>query len=1166
MTIPATITLTEEELNINNASFNTDGTISVTDSTVEIDVVIPGGLVSQVEVSLVNELTPIDVESTSTSSQLVLTEANYNIATQLKSIALLENNTLSVLQENTDFKLAATETSSVINNYFNLPYNSAYNSGCLYNGMVYVFGGYNGTAGIDTIYQADYDSTTGLVSNWSISPITLPAATHRYTLVQNGNFVYILGGAGSSAVYYTSINSDGSLNAFTTSSYDLPATGTLQAPMSFIYNGFIYIFDIYNGASTTNIIYYAPVNTNGSLGAWVTQTLTTSIPNTTNCGIAQNGGYYYIVGGGNSAVYSLTNTYYGVINSDGSLGEPIAGTPLPISLNCPNLVCYGGMLFVLNSATSSGVAANNIIYVAPINSSGGINGWISIRNINNFPATYNAYIFDPTAGNFLSLSGVLMDSSPSTFVNSVKVLNFNNSLIDFISTISFAEGILVGNYYYVLGGENGGVLNTVFYAEYDATTKTLSNWAMTTPLPTTLVSFALCENNGYIYVISGATNGTNFGIDGSTDYIATTYYAAINSGGSLGGWVTSNQTLPISLAEGTALVNNNVIYLIGSYASPSGTYNSYYSILTTTGELGPWNTQSGTLSTSTQTGGSPSICAFGNYYYVVGGGYSNGYSLNAVTLLTLDTTTNQFTATTQTALPVALRRPNAFVYNSTLYVQDGGNPDTGFINNDVYSAPINTDGTIGSWSTTSNPLFGLYGNVFTYDATNNLTINIGGIQNFNGSALGSNYEGGIYLSDVSVYSNTDTVVTSDYYITNVPTFSLLSSNATGYNFEETQIVYYNEFIYLFVTYNEIVYILNTSTNVWTTSPFPTTLYIPSILAYNDIMYIFGGIVGGSGTVNTIYSAPINSDGSLGTFTKSSSSLPSPVLTPNNTYINNNYAYIFGGISCNSSSCSFSPSVYQCPLSDATLTTWITYNSILGALGTNIIAAGSIVINNYCVIGNDSVVLFIYPISSTSTGILSAPVDSAGNISDFVLVTPNIPILGQVQYALSLANGNFIINTLYNGSVYTYLGSLDDMTGFSLIGVSASINYGSPLVLYINNVLYSYKTTNIYKVIFNSAGGVSTYSVNLNNTLNAVPTSIYIPNNLNGYIQWNSWGKQYPLTVDSVAVSSNQITYTFSTMENPNLVLETNYPKFYLSTNSYSSQLNSLVFNTTSLPT
>lgn len=1147
MTIPTSLTLTESDLILNNSGFNSDGSIAVSNSEVEIDISLSGALVSEIQPSLVNELTPIPLESNSTNTELVLTETNYNIVSELNSLVNIDNNEISILNKTSDFTLATSSSPTNRYTFYSLMANSAYNSACLYNNVVYVFGGFNGSTTISTIYTATYNPTTGVISNWVTSPISVLNTIVRYTLVQNNNYIYIVGGTGSSSVYYTTINSDGSLNAFTATT-SLPVSSNYEPPVSFIYNGYLYLFTIYVNNSTTSTFYYAPVNSDGSLGGWVAQSISTSIPNTAYAGIVQNNGYYYLVGGGTNGTYNLSNTYYGVINSDGSLGEPIAGPSLPVGLRRPNLICYKNMLIALNSCEGSGSNATSTIYISPINTDGGIGTWYSVNGINTIPASYNAYVFNPSTGFYSNLTGILTQGSYSSFVTNGKVLNFNNLTDEFVRNIILGEGILVGDYYYVLGGQNGSVLNSVLYAPYDASTQSFGSWTFTTPLPTNLVSFALAENNGYLYVVSGATNGGNYSANSSSDYTNTTYYAPINSDGSIGAWVTSTETLPVLLGMGKALVVDNVLYLINSFQSTGiANYNVYYSVLNSDGSLGAWNTQSNVMSTSTQSGGS-ALTNYESYYYVVGGSNSSYWALSQVTLLTLDTTTNQFTATTQTALPVALRRPNAFVYNSTLYVQDGGNPDTSFINTNLYSAPIASDGTIGSWSTAPNPLAGLYVNILSYDTVNNLIINIGGIENFNGSGLGGGYTSVIPISAISIYSPTATSISLNTFFTDTP-----NSN----NFSDLCIVYNNGFIYIISPYegnsegsgSGAVYTLNTNTNTWTTTSCPVLQSTISFL-YNGIIYLIGGFVGGTGETNSIYTSTIGSDGSLGSWTESSTKFPITIGAVFNTYINDYYVYIFGGTT-GQGSYSVIDSIYQAPISNSTIGAWSLSSIALPSLNSVPF-----------IVGNNVVVIAIFSVSS-SIEVYQSTVSSAGVIGTFEKVTINLAITGSLYNLINLNNGYFTIDIIYDSELYTYMAAINDMTSWELLGISSFIT--GLTSFYGNGVVYQATSSAGYNSLISLNGVSLIYSIKLTNALSTIPTSLYINNNVSVSVRWNSWSSKQELVLSNNTISSNSITYNFSSINNTSLISEVNYPKVYIETESYSSKINSLSFSTTSYP-
>lgn len=118
----------------------------------------------------------------------------------------------------------------------------------------------------------------------------------------------------------------------------------------------------------------------------------------------------------------------------------------------------------------------------------------------------------------------------------------------------------------------------------------------------------------------------------------TAYYAPFNADDSVGAWTTSPNHLPIA-GDGALHEYNGYLYNIGARTSPWGTY---YAKINADASIGPWQT------------------------------------------------------TTQ--LPLPLYGTNSFIYDGYLYVVGG----TCFMwcaeMDSVYTAPINADGTVGSWT------------------------------------------------------------------------------------------------------------------------------------------------------------------------------------------------------------------------------------------------------------------------------------------------------------------------------------------------------------------------------------------------------------------------------------------------------------------------------------
>jgi N-acetylneuraminic acid mutarotase len=210
-------------------------------------------------------------------------------------------------------------------------------------------------------------------------------------------------------------------------------------------------------------------------------------------------------------------------------------------------------------------------------------------------------------------------------------------------------------------------------------------WTTTTPLPTALtglraVALPVSSTSAFA-VATGGFDGTN----NTTTVLANTL-AADGTVGANWTSITTNP-LPASRAHhgmavahaGNSLVpvNSAFVYVIGGQANssdtPGGTNTVFMaSVNLTTGAVATWTTLSSNL-------------------------------------------------------PEALLGPAVTIYNGHMYVVGGLTPN-GVPSADVYSAPINSDGTVGSWTTSANPYpvavsfattFGFGGNLYVIDGDPN---------------------------------------------------------------------------------------------------------------------------------------------------------------------------------------------------------------------------------------------------------------------------------------------------------------------------------------------------------------------------------------------------------------------------------------------------------------
>lgn len=186
----------------------------------------------------------------------------------------------------------------------------------------------------------------------------------------------------------------------------------------------------------------------------------------------------------------------------------------------------------------------------------------------------------------------------------------------------------------------------------------------------------------------------------------TAYSAPINSDGTIGSWTTAGNVVTAGNSK-NVMVYNGYIYEVGDN---SGKSNVYYASIGN-GTIGSWTKGTATPAANNAAGAT----IYQNYLYLVGGGPSGGgggyYTTVYDAPLNADGSVGSWNTTT--SLPTATGMNTAIAYNGYLYSIGGA--DTGFSPN-VYYAPINADGSIGTWVTTASISGSKYGQYsYIYD-------------------------------------------------------------------------------------------------------------------------------------------------------------------------------------------------------------------------------------------------------------------------------------------------------------------------------------------------------------------------------------------------------------------------------------------------------------------
>jgi hypothetical protein len=243
------------------------------------------------------------------------------------------------------------------------------------NGYLYVVGGSEGTTGFqNTVSYVQLSTSTGLPLTAFQSTTPLPVALSRDLCgVAHNGFLYTVGG-----VEYSSTDSNGQTVGSVQYAPFHPATGTIgtwnptsslpevvQLHGTVVLNGYMYVIggstykDVSNAPSKiTDAVYYAPINSDGTLGSF-TQTASLLIPLYKTCPVAIDGTIYMIGGETNAANETtpgdpaVNTVYYATPNTTGSqIGAISSWTKAPYTIP----------LSQFNTMNPSGLAAQAVAY------------------------------------------------------------------------------------------------------------------------------------------------------------------------------------------------------------------------------------------------------------------------------------------------------------------------------------------------------------------------------------------------------------------------------------------------------------------------------------------------------------------------------------------------------------------------------------------------------------------------------------------------------------------------------------------------------------------------------------------------------------------------------------------------------------------------------------
>jgi N-acetylneuraminic acid mutarotase len=873
-----------------------------------------------------------------------------------------------------------------------------------YNGYLYWLGGDAGSNASQNVYYASINGSNG--STGTLTATTSMQASRSFfrAFAYNG-YMYAVAGNDStstpvSTVEYAPINSDGTLGAWQYTS-SLPANRSSYAGA--IYNGYIYVMGGNDGTGVKNSVLYAPVNGDGTLGAWhythsSTDDGTSFVSGFTTArsafdGVAYND-YLYIAGG-----YNGTSTYYNDvqfahINGNGTIDTWRTANSFTTARAALSITVYNGYIYVMGGTTDLTNSLSDTQY-ASITGSGNLSSWQSTSTMaagayNTGAAAYNGYLF--LLGGEANSSTKLATVQYAKIDSAGQTQAFANASNSFTTARSLACSVAYNNYIYVLGGssdDSNSNVSSVYYSAINTSTGDLGAWSSTNAIPAVTDKSSCVAYNGYLYVLGGEST--------SNAQVSTVRYVPINSNGTLGTWATTT-SLSDTFSYAGSFVYQSKLYVIGG-SQATNNNNVWYATISSNGTIGSW-----TNSTNHKTQGyyASGFARIGKYVYYIGG-TTNGTAANAQSYVEYGTIGSNGDISgwaSTTALPAARSWAQATAVNGCVYVV-GGVDTSAASQSSVYYACPNANGTISSWSTAKSLPLGTtdaattsYGG-YIYDVggsssgvvatTKYAKVNDGGTGTPGGwGTTGSNIPsmvGGSTLHSPAVYN-------SKIYSTGESAASVYAPiNADG-------------------TIGSWVKTAGTPKN----TPYNITLIS------NGYIYSIGGFCGASGECSASYYAPLDSNGVPGAWSTLTSNIPTERDTSAGVSYNG-YLYIIGG----------DPGErvveYAKPGPTGNITSWSTGTALPDdRYGTSAVAYDGYI---YLVGGGTNS-------GAPSNTVISAPINTSNGS------------LGSWTYTSSFHGGVYTSAVAVNGFMYILGGSINTYVDERSVSQMAPINANGTL--------------------------------------------------------------------------------------------------------------------------
>jgi len=509
-----------------------------------------------------------------------------------------------------------------------LPDSMSYTAAVSYNNGLYLFGGQTTTtpAGDARVWRADI-LPTGDIGAWTTTGMqTIPTAVtfssgrYGHGVQVYNDTLYIIGGRDSgnnfrSDVWYSKLNSDGTMNAWTQTNGFTTGRMSFGGNMTTVWGGYIYLSGgctAVNGSgyctAYSTDVRLASINADGSIGQWGT------VANITNQRLGGSTltwqGALYRVGGcetqntSTGACDTLHNAVdYGTINPDGD------ASTVSNSSAANSGTCSGGTPYNCDLPSSGTDSGSHTYSIGDMSSMVVINNGY-IYNIGGCTAAACTTMSNDTAYAVLNSDGTMGKPAACSTTTGGYVPNSIWCVVDTTNTLNGTNGLgaagatLFNGIIYIIGGTTGGaswsanVFQTALASDGSIgawTSQTFSAIGMgsggsntsTTTARGYLYTFtranpsAASTNPGNLYILGGCYGSSAIGCT-TTTYFTEVIKCNIAVAGTLNSCTTNGQlqidsdnvnagSQGLGLMAGTIYANR--IYLVGGACTATGNDN-----------------------------------------------------------------------------------------------------------------------------------------------------------------------------------------------------------------------------------------------------------------------------------------------------------------------------------------------------------------------------------------------------------------------------------------------------------------------------------------------------------------------------------------------------------------------------------------------------------------